>query len=38
MIKQSNVYSRVGIYKNYVFQNFKFHICLQSSDENIHET
>ena len=36
MIKQSNIYSGVGINKNYIFQNFKFHICLPSSGEYIH--
>ena len=36
MIKQSNIYSGVGINKNYIFQNFKFHICLPSSGEYIY--
>ena len=36
MIKQSNIYSVVGINKNYIFyifHNFKFHVCLRSSGE-----
>ena len=27
------IYSCVGINKNYVFHNFKFHVCLRSSGE-----
>ena len=34
MIKQSNIYSGVGINKNYIFHNFKFHVCLRSSRES----
>ena len=33
MTKQSNIYSGVGINKNYIFHNFKFHVCLRSSGE-----
>ena len=27
------IYSGVGINKNYMFHNFKFHVCLRSSGE-----
>ena len=33
MIEQSNIYSGVGVNKDYLFHNFKFHVCLRSSVE-----
>ena len=30
---QSNIYSVVGLNKNYISYNFKFHVCLRSSGE-----
>ena len=36
MIEQLNIaiyFSGVGINKNYIFHNFKFHVCLRSSPD-----
>ena len=33
MIKQNNIYSGVGINKNYIFHNFTFRVYLRSSGD-----
>ena len=32
-LNRAIIYSGVGINKNYIFHNFKFHVCLRSSGE-----